>query len=66
MRPRLPQLAAQPRLVKGPAYGAEAIAATGAESMRDMGKLMGVLKPKLQGRADMGGVSQRVKARLGS
>lgn len=44
----------------------EAIAATGAESMRDMGKLMGVLKPKLQGRADMGGVSQRVKARLGA
>jgi uncharacterized protein YqeY len=42
----------------------EAVAATGAESMRDMGKLMGVLKPKLQGRADMGGVSQRVKARL--
>jgi uncharacterized protein YqeY len=33
--------------------------------MRDMGKLMGWLKPKLQGRADMGDVSQRVKARLG-
>ncbi len=44
----------------------EAVAATGAQSMRDMGKLMGVLRPKLQGRADMGGVSQRVKARLGS
>jgi hypothetical protein len=42
-----------------------ALAATGAASMRDMGKLMGVLKPKLQGRADMGAVSQRVKARLG-
>jgi uncharacterized protein len=42
-----------------------AVAETGAESMRDMGKLMGVLKPKLQGRADMGAVSQRVKARLG-
>jgi hypothetical protein len=40
------------------------IAATGAASMRDMGKLMGVLKPKLQGRADMGAVSQLVKARL--
>jgi uncharacterized protein YqeY len=44
----------------------EAVAATGAESMRDMGKLMGVLRPKLQGRADMGDVSQRVKARLGA
>jgi hypothetical protein len=43
----------------------EAVAATGATSMRDMGKLMGVLKPKLQGRADMGEVSKRVKARLG-
>jgi hypothetical protein len=43
----------------------EAVAATGATSMRDMGKLMGVLKPKLQGRADMGEVSNRVKARLG-
>lgn len=42
-----------------------AVAATGAASVRDMGKLMGWLKPKLQGRADMGDVSQRVKARLG-
>ena len=41
-----------------------AIAATGAESMREMGKVMGVLKPELQGRADMGAVSGRVKARL--
>lgn len=44
---------------------ADAVAETGAESMRDMGKLMAVLKPKLQGRADMGAVSQRVKSRLG-
>ena len=43
---------------------AAAIAETGAESMRDMGKVMGVLKPKLQGRADMGAVSGLVKARL--
>ncbi|WP_413111186.1 GatB/YqeY domain-containing protein [Thaumasiovibrio sp. DFM-14] len=43
----------------------EAIAATGAASMQDMGKLMGVLKPKVQGRADMGKVSQLVKAKLG-
>ncbi|GAB3528159.1 MULTISPECIES: GatB/YqeY domain-containing protein [Photobacterium] len=42
----------------------EAIAATGAASMQDMGKLMGVLKPKVQGRADMGKVSQLVKAKL--
>ncbi|PSW15114.1 GatB/YqeY domain-containing protein [Photobacterium sanctipauli] len=43
----------------------EAIAATGAASMQDMGKLMGVLKPQIQGRADMGKVSQLVKAKLG-
>ena len=44
----------------------EAIAATGASSMRDMGEVMGRLKPKLQGRADMGEVSKRIKSRLGS
>jgi uncharacterized protein len=44
----------------------EAIAATGAESIKDMGKVVGILKGKLQGRADMGKVSARVKARLGS
>lgn len=42
----------------------EAIAATGAESARDMGKVMGQLKPKIQGRADPGQVSALVKARL--
>jgi len=42
----------------------EAIATTGAASMQDMGKLMGVLKPQIQGRADMGKVSQLVKAKL--
>jgi hypothetical protein len=42
-----------------------AIADTGAESMRDMGKVMGVLRPQVQGRADMADVSARVKARLG-
>ncbi len=42
----------------------EAIAASGATSMKEMGKVMGVLKPKLQGRADMGKVSARVKAKL--
>lgn len=43
-----------------------AIAASGAESMRDMGKVMSMLKPDLQGRADMGAVSGRVKGRLGA
>ena len=43
----------------------EAIAETGAESMKDMGRVMGILKPKMQGRADMGAVSARVKQRLG-
>ncbi|KKC98134.1 MULTISPECIES: GatB/YqeY domain-containing protein [Photobacterium] len=43
----------------------DAIASTGASSMQDMGKLMAVLKPQLQGRADMGKVSQLVKAKLG-
>jgi len=42
----------------------QSITATGAASMQDMGKLMGVLKPQLQGRADMGKVSQLIKSRL--
>jgi len=42
----------------------EAIAATGAASIKDMGKVVGALKPKLQGRADMGKVSALVKAQL--
>ncbi|UJF19121.1 GatB/YqeY domain-containing protein [Vibrio sp. SS-MA-C1-2] len=44
---------------------ADAISSTGANGMQDMGKIMGVLKPKIQGRADMGKVSQLVKANLG-
>jgi uncharacterized protein YqeY len=43
---------------------AEAIAATGATRQQDMGKVMGVLKPKLAGRADMGKVSALIKAQL--
>lgn len=43
-----------------------AIADTGASAMKDMGRVMAVLKPALQGRADMGAVSARVKARLGA
>ena len=42
-----------------------AMQATGATSVKDMGKVMGQLKPKLQGRADMGAVSALIKARLG-
>jgi hypothetical protein len=42
----------------------QSIASTGAASIKDMGKLMGVLKPQLQGRADMGKVSQMIKSRL--
>jgi uncharacterized protein YqeY len=45
---------------------ADAISETGAASMKDMGKVMGVLKPKVQGRADMGKVSAAVKAKLGT
>jgi uncharacterized protein YqeY len=43
----------------------EAVSATGAESMRDMGKVMGIIKSKAAGRADMGAVGAKVKARLG-
>jgi uncharacterized protein len=42
----------------------QSITSAGAQSMQDMGKVMGVLKPQLQGRADMGKVSQQVKSRL--
>lgn len=43
---------------------ADAVAGSGAESMKDMGKVMAILKPKLQGRADMGEVSKLIKAKL--
>ncbi len=43
-----------------------AVAEAGAVSMRDMGKVMGLLKDRLGGRADMGAVSAAVKARLGA
>jgi uncharacterized protein YqeY len=42
----------------------EAISETGASSMKDMGKVMGMIKPRLTGRADMGAVSGKIKARL--
>ncbi|MDT8410605.1 MAG: GatB/YqeY domain-containing protein [Wenzhouxiangellaceae bacterium] len=43
----------------------QAIAETGASGMADMGQVMGQLKPKVQGRADMKQVSAAVRARLG-
>ena len=43
----------------------EVISATGAESIRDMGKVMGAIKAQAAGRADMGAVGARVKAKLG-
>jgi uncharacterized protein YqeY len=42
----------------------DAIKKSGASSMREMGKIIGMLKPKLQGRADMGKVSAQIKQRL--
>ena len=44
---------------------AEAIAATGAASIKDMGKVMGFVRPKAQGRTDMGALSARIKQKLG-
>jgi len=41
-----------------------AIDSAGAESMKDMGKVMGVLRPRVQGRADMGAVSEKIKQLL--
>jgi len=43
----------------------EAIAATGAASIKDMGKVMAIIKAKAQGRADMAAVGAKIKARLG-
>ena len=42
----------------------QAMQDTAASSMKDMGKVMGILKPQIQGRADMGKVSQLIKSRL--
>jgi hypothetical protein len=42
-----------------------AVAASGATSMKEMGKVMAILKPQVQGRADVGAVSALVKQRLG-
>jgi uncharacterized protein YqeY len=42
----------------------EAIAQSGAASIKDMGKVMAIIKSRAQGRADMGAVGTRIKARL--
>ncbi len=44
---------------------AEAIQSTGAASIKDMGKVMAAVKPKAQGRTDMGALSARIKQKLG-
>jgi hypothetical protein len=44
---------------------AEAVAATGATSIKDMGKVMGIIKGKAAGRADMAAVGAKIKAKLG-
>ena len=43
----------------------QAITDSGASSMQDMGKVMGIIKPQAQGRADMGDISKRIKSKLG-
>lgn len=43
----------------------QAVAETGASSVKEMGKVMGLLKPQLQGRADIASVSARIKTKLG-
>ena len=43
---------------------AQSIAASGAASIKDMGKVMALVKPKAQGRADLGAVSARIKQKL--
>ncbi|MGB5397395.1 MAG: GatB/YqeY domain-containing protein [Gammaproteobacteria bacterium] len=42
----------------------DAISSTGASSIKDMGKVMGIIRPQLVGRADMGDVSSIIKSRL--
>jgi len=45
---------------------AESISAAGAQSIKDMGKVMSLVKQKAQGRADMGAVGAKIKAKLGA
>jgi len=60
-----PYLPAQLGEAELDAFIAEAIAATGAASIKDMGKVMGIVKAKAAGKADMGDVGARIKAKLG-
>jgi hypothetical protein len=60
-----PYLPAQLSEAELDALIAEAIASTGAASIKDMGKVMGVVKGKAAGKADMGAVGARIKAKLG-
>jgi uncharacterized protein YqeY len=60
-----PYLPAQMSEAELDALIAEAIASTGAASIKDMGKVMGVVKAKAAGKADMGAVGARIKAKLG-
>jgi uncharacterized protein len=59
-----PYLPAQPSDAEIDALIAEAIAATGASSVKDMGKAMGLIKSKAQGKADMAVVGAKLKAKL--
>jgi uncharacterized protein YqeY len=61
-----PYLPAQMSEAELDALIAEAIASTGAATIKDMGKVMGVVKAKAAGKADMGAVGARIKAKLGS
>ena len=58
----LPEALSEAELTK---LVADAIAQSGAATMQDMGKVMGILKPQVQGRADVAVVSQLVKSQLG-
>jgi uncharacterized protein YqeY len=60
-----PYLPAQMSEAELDALIAEAISSTGAASIKDMGKVMGVVKAKAAGKADMGAVGARIKAKLG-
>ena len=60
-----PYLPAQLSDVELDALIAEAITSTGAASIKDMGKVMGVVKSRAAGKADMGAVGARIKAKLG-
>jgi len=58
----LPEALSEEELAK---LVADAVAQSGAASMQDMGKVLGILQPPVQGRADMAQISQLVKSQLG-